>query len=304
MALPIERMAAVLGLLCLAMASFAGPIDVLNACADQKTHVTGLTDLEKQCPLLSEALDALGFAPLLTPDVRAKLNDRSLADFVALASRYEGPRPSAGPRVSSLPAIVSAVNGQQPAVAKTWFDRAKAWVKQWLAQHHIGAADWLNRWWDRLLQSNGFLTTVGYLAMTLVVLAAAAVIFNELKALGLLRRKKAAHATSRATQPELLQAAALMPQSDAQGVGELFNRIVRYLVQSGRLSRAQGLTHRELLAHSTLDTQAQRAAFAQLAGSAEVLLYGPPEAARRDFSPVVAQAHTLLNQLSSESVSA
>jgi hypothetical protein len=93
-------------------------------------------------------------------------------------------------------------------------------------------------------------------------------------------------------------AAALAAVGDGLGVAELLKQIVTCLVQSGRLAREHGLTHRELIARSTLETQMQRAALAQLAGSAELLLYGPPEAKRRDFSPVIAEGRGLLTQLS------
>lgn len=292
----LRRVFTVLGLSWLSISAFAEPFDVLKTCADRAVPATGIEQLEKQCPGLQSALHSLGFASWLSPEVSAKLNSRSLPDFTFLSSRYEMTQPHQGPSAASLPGIAAAVNGVQPTFTVTWLDRLKSWLKRWIAEHHLSGADWLYRWWDRLVQSSGFLTAVGYAAMTLVVLAALIVIHIELRALGIWGRRRPLPPASAPAAPVDFDAS---PLGEASGLGELFNRLVIFLARSGRLPREHGLTHREVIAQSTLDTPEQHMALEQVAASAELLRYGPPAARQTDFALAVAHAQSLLDQLSS-----
>ena len=298
----VRRLFALLGLFYLSIPSLAGPLDDLDSCARRPEFAAGLTQLQKQCPELQQALRALGFAPWLSPEVTGKLNNRSLSDFGFLISRYELAQWHSGPGTASLPAIAAAINGVQPPLSLTWFDRLKVWVKNWIAEHHLSGADWINRWWARLVQASGFVTTVGYIAMALVVLAALTVIYIELKALGMWPRRGSV--TAQAPQTSYPATPAAAQGSEGGNLGELFDRLVIFLARSGRLPRDSGLTHREVIAHSALDTPEQHRALAQIAASAELWRYGPPGARQQDFSPVVARAQGLLIQLSSLPASA
>jgi hypothetical protein len=289
-------LAAILAVAVLAAGARAAPLDDLRECAAQATHQMGSKQLRAICPLLDQSLEAAGLAKMLDDQGRS-LNAAALEDLLALALRYDIPAKS-GPSTSSLAAIAAQVNGRPVARDPTWWERFKSSLSRWFSQSEPGASGWLDRWLQRLLQA-ALLNSIAYACMALVVAAAVALVLNEMRVAGRLRRSRhaASNGTYRSNSTYHQPAAAPGPPPDARaGVAQLLGLLVARLVQTGRLSSERALTHRELISRSKFDTALQHDAFARLANAAESILYGPSRPSM-PLQPIMQEGHALLEQL-------
>jgi hypothetical protein len=78
----------------------------------------------------------------------------------------------------------------------------------------------------------------------------------------------------------------------------LLRALVKRLLQTGRLSVERSLTHRELIARTSFDSDGQKAVFANVARTAETILYGSNPPAAEHLETVTRQGRELLRQLS------
>jgi hypothetical protein len=132
----------------------------------------------------------------------------------------------------------------------------------------------------------------------LAVAAAIAVIIRELNAAGFARRPGGVTTRSARRSASLGSASDAELAQAASSVAELLRALVQKLLQSGRLKAERSLTHRELIARSAFDSEAQRIVFAGVARTAESLLYGQHGAAPEVLQQVTRQGQALLLQLS------
>jgi hypothetical protein len=282
----------------------AAPLDVLRECAAKlPPERTGIKLLEVDCPQLEGALGDLGLNAMLYDGWREHLNRDALNDLANLADGYGGARPNNPPDIAALPGILDAMAREQTPTSKSWWDAFKAWLKGWLGQH-ADSLNWLDRWFERLGQSVTLTKVISYSLVTLVILAALAVIVNEFKAAG--RARRAGHAASVAGggDPAGADPAAqgAEPIAPADTLAALLRRLVDRLMQTRRLDSERSLTHRELVARSVFDSDAQRAVFARVARTAESLLYGsrlgPARGSPEQLNSVLEDGRTLLAELS------
>jgi hypothetical protein len=276
----------------------AAPIDVLRACAASASGtISGIKDLNAACPQLEGALQSLGLEQILYDAWR--LNNDALRDLAELAEDYGGSRPAGGPDAAALPDILKTLEREQTPSAKSWWDAFRAWLRTWLTRHS-DALTWLDRWLERLEQSMNVVNVITYSLITLVLIAAAAVIVNELKASGSLRRRRGRRAPA-ANEPSSAAATSdsgrLESLAPAERLKALLRMLVSRLLQTRRLKTERSLTHRELVAQSIFDDESQRVVFARVAGSAEAILYGPDGAAPDQLDRVIQEGQTLLAQL-------
>jgi hypothetical protein len=291
-------LAAVLGFALLASWVAAAPIDVLRGCAASASGtISGIKNLKAACPQLEDALQSLGLEQILYDDWR--LNGDALRDLAKLAEDYGGSRPAGGPDAAALPDILKTLEREQTPQPKSWWDAFRAWLKTWLT-HHSDALTWLDRWLERLEQSMTLVNVITYSLIALVLMAAAAVIVNELKASGSLRRRQSRMAPA-ANEPSSAAASSdsgrSEPLAPADRLKALLRMLVSRLLQARRLKTERSLTHRELVAQSIFDDESQRVVFARVAGSAEAILYGPRGAALDQLDKVIQEGQTLLAQL-------
>jgi hypothetical protein len=280
----------------------AAPLDVLRECAAAASPtVSGIKDLNAVCPQLDAALTALRLNEVLYEGWQEKVNAHALQDAVVLAMRYSDSKPQSSLDEGVLRGILGSFKTEQQP--HSWWQALQDWFKRWLAHSNSSLAGWLNRFWDRWLSdvevSPGFLKVFSYGLTVLAVVAAIVVIIRELNAAGLARRLGGVTRTRAARRD-----ASLSSGSDAEfapaasGVAELLRALVQKLLQSGRLKAERSLTHRELIARSAFDSEAQRTVFAGVARTAESLLYGPHGAAPQVVEEVTRQGQALLLQLS------
>ena len=261
---------------------FAAPLDDLRECAAHASPaLAGIKSLATQCPRLNDSLAALGILPMLYDGWQQRLNRDALGDLVKLAETYDGPAPTAAPDITALPGVLEALQGERSPASKSWWDAGIAWFKGWLSRHS-DSLNWLDRWLGQIGRASSS-EWITYGLMTLVLIAAFAVVLNELKAAGALRRRSAVKpaSTPRDTTAHAGESADMEPGARSRRLAELLRAIVSRLVQTGRLTAERSLTHRELVARSVFDSDSQRAVFAAVAGRAEAMLYGaqagPPE---------------------------
>jgi len=284
--------------------AISAPLDTLSACAEHTSYATsGLEKLEAACPGLSDALQALGFDRTLPDGWRQHLDAHALRDLEDLAQRYAASPPRM-PGTASLAGILAALSKSEAPPSPSWWESFRAWFKHWLADSDSALARWLNRalqQWNVHTEISGtVLEIIGYLFGAAVVIAAVIVILRELRAAGLLGRRRAAAATA-ASGPESGVPAddgRSSAHPDADALSALLRELVASLSRTGRLPEARVLTHRELIARSRFETEAQQAAFARVAAGAEALFYGPKYAAAGADPRLLAEGRSLLEQLS------
>jgi hypothetical protein len=278
----------------------AAPVDVVRDCgATASPAISGIKGLGAACPQLEEALQALGLEPMLYDGWREGLNRDALRDLTNLAEGYAGLKPRVSPDIAALPGILKTLAHEQTPLPKSWWDAFRAWFKIWLS-HHPDALTWLDRWLDRIGQSTTLFNIISYSMVALVLLAAAAVILNELKASGAVRRRRDRGSGTRKLDHAAISSGTegLEPIALAGRLTELLRILVSRLVQTRRLKADRSLTHRELVVRSTFEDESQRAVFAAVAGAAESILYGRNGAAPDQLNGVLHEGQALLAQLS------
>jgi hypothetical protein len=281
----------------------AAPVDVLRDCAAKASPaISGIKDLGAACPRLEQALQALGLPPMLYDGWQDRLNRDALPELANLAENYSEPKSGFSPDVAALPGILKALAREQTPLSKSWWDAFRAWLKNWLA-HHSDQFTWLDRWLERIGQSTTLFHVVSYSLVALVLMAAVAVIVNEMKAGGASRRRHRAASAAGAVNPAAVRADSegLEPSALADRLAELLRTLVSRLVQTRRLRAERTLTHRELVARGTFDNESQRAVFAAVAGTAESILYGAESAAPEQLNRLLREGRALLAQLSDAS---
>lgn len=281
-------------------ASFAGaaPIDVVRSCGDTTSAASGIKDLNTACPGLEDALQALGLDRMLYDGWRERLTRDSLRDLVRLEASYRGALPASPPEVSALSAILAQLAREQNPAPKSWWDALTAWFHTWLKSHDADSFSWLDHWLEHLEQSTALWHAILYSLIAVVLMFAVWVVFNELKAAGVGSKRRPQSAAPRgAVADDAVLAQASLPAAPGDQVAALLRRLVKRLLQTGRLKAERALTHRELVLGSSFDSESQRAAFAALASTAEAVLYGARSTSPEHLDSVLRQGRTLLAQL-------
>ncbi len=293
-------LAGTLAWVCLA----AAPLDVLRDCAAKlPPERVGIKSIAADCPQLEGALADLGLDQMLYDGWRARLNRDALKDLANLADGYGGSRPKNAPDIAALPGILDSMAREQTPTPKSWWDAFKAWLRSWLGRH-ADSLSWLDRWFEHLGESLTLTKVISYSLVTLVLLAAIAVIVNEFKVAGRARRgaddPTGADPAAQGAQP--MAPVDSVADNLADKLAALLRRLVDRLMQTRRLDSERSLTHRELVARSVFDSDAQRAAFARVARTAESLLYGSHHGPSREspevLNAVIEEGRSLLAQLS------
>jgi hypothetical protein len=277
----------------------AAPLDEVRDCAAHASHgIVGLAALGVVCPQLESALRSLGLEAILGDGWRDRLASYSLADYADLAQRYSGAKPRGSPNVSALPGILESMARERMPLLQSQWQMFKDWLRAWLARH-AGALHWLDRWLAELRLSTALGNVIQYSLIILAVAGAVAVVVNELRAAGWFRRRGRA-----ASRPPYVDSSSAAPDSGAEPLAApaerlaaLLRLLVQRLIQSGRLRRERSLTHRELVVRSSFDSESQREVFAAVAGTAEILLYGPQGAAPPELDGIYKDGQALLTQL-------
>jgi len=274
---------------------------VRECAARASPALSGIKDLGAACPDLAVALTSLGFDNVLYDAWRERLTVEGLRDLAELADHYAGSRWMGAPNPVALPEILEALKHEQAPQSESWWDSIKAWLKQRLPPSLLQWLDrWLGSWLSPTQVSPTLVKIIAYCSTAVVLLAAVIVIVNELKAAGVLRRRRG---PPRKALPAGIAEAGTAGNDGAQSpvshrLNELLRLLVNILMQTGRLKAERSLTHRELIARSSFDSEWQRAAFARVARTAETMLYGSSGTQPEHLAHTIEQGELLAAGLS------
>jgi hypothetical protein len=272
---------------------------LLGRCADSLDDESiGLEALEDECPGLEEAIERLGFMPLLSDKQRDQLDLNSLKELRALSYRYGGRAGNNSPGLDSLDSVLDEIKQQRAEQPLTLLQRFKRWLRSLWERQQASGDPWFTQWLSEHQLSSAVRQGLLIAVTVLIVLLALAVLINELRASGVLRKRQAAAAEGTGFFDSALAASAGPMDLDAAAPGErpslLLRMLVATLVKTGRLRTERSLTHRELGVRARFDDPQQRECFERVAELAERVVYGHARLPREDLDSIV-QAGRALN---------
>jgi hypothetical protein len=272
-------------------------LDIIDDCSSSAREETrGLTDLESECPGLTRALEVEGYLPLLSDGVRSVLDRSQLADLLTVDDRYDA-QEVREVDVGTLGPILDSLRVEKPQRQQTWWDRFVAWLRGLLERQEGNADNWFARWLEQQDFSTVITRAILIVAIVLLIGVAIAVLLNELRAAGVLR-KRLSDPSVDARVAGL--ASETLPDLDSLSADHkapaLLRMLVATLVRSGRLRTERSLTYRELCTRATFDDAKQRDCFRRVAALAERTVYGYGVSAE-EVEPVVVAARALDAQL-------
>ena len=300
-------------LLALAFAASALPagapardaLAALDACVAQLDHGqdVGYQRIAARCPDLTQSLTQSEWAPWLPRDWNRSNNQLSadgLSELHALLSRTA---PAAGggrePDVAKLGAVLARVT-QADAPRGGWWQRFKQWLREIFAPQPARAErGWLRRLFGALGISEALLQGIAWGALAIVVALAAAVVINELRVAGLLKRRprRAGRAPRAAVRPAQVTLGDLEQASAAQQPQLLLQLVTLRLAEQDLLPPARALTLQEVLRAVRLPQPSDRERLRQLALTCEQLRFSDRAIAPQILATAVARGRELLATL-------
>jgi hypothetical protein len=283
----------------LATAAMAAPVDVIQACGSSASPtLTGIDKLAAVCPDLESAITSTGLDRALPRGWRERLSSAQLHDLVAIADRYAAANARATPGTESLGAVLRGLRAAAPP-DKSWWASLKEWLRDWLARSDSAFAKWLRDMAGRVNVSQGALTIVAYCLAAIIGVVALILGMREFQTW--IARRKAASADEQPdgqrAKPAALPAEPDQPNSDEVRLSRVLRALVMRLLETGRLSAARSLTHRELVSRSRFDQDGQRGEFAGVTAVAEALVYGPRGAVQSAIPQAIERGESLLAQI-------
>lgn len=295
-----RRLAAALAALWWASAG-AADSGLLTACAGQApAGARGIAALEAACPGVQAALQEQGLAAHLPSGWQESLDAESLGALARLHQRYQD-QPQRQPDPTVLPGILQQLASEQAEPRRTLWQMAMDWLRTWLGQQEGGKGSWLDDLLERLGQSRDLIRVVTYVLLAIVLVAVIALVVHELRAHGVLSRRRtpvghgdaAQDIDRKARDPRLqdLDAAALHEQPAL-----LLRLLVAQLMARGALQAERSLTHRELVEQARLPDADSRARFARVSRTAERARYAAGTLDPAQAREVIADGRALLLQ--------
>jgi hypothetical protein len=290
-------------------ATEADPLAELSACIarlDTQLDV-GYERIAARCPDLTLALERSGWAAWLPRGWKEPGNDLSagsLSELRVIVQRELAPRPLARtPRVERLSGILTDLgsNGQQGS--SVWA-RFKQWLRSLFQRGGEERDDgWFGHMLERMGVSDAAIQLITYIALGGIVALGGFIVFNELRAAGVLGRRGsgrhegagagAAGSRSRPTLRDVEQAAL------AERPRLLLEMIAAKLTDLKRLPPAGAFTVRELTRAAHLREESDRARLSELALAAERARFAEGDIERSVVDTAVAHGRALLTSLDS-----
>lgn len=252
----------------------------LEACAaelDPELDL-GYERVAARCPDLTVALEHSPWAAWLPADWKEPRNPLSAASLRALHDALVRESAAAAGRRALHPERVRAVleRVMRPQGAEEgWWARFKRWLREILTAPPQDDGNWWRRLLGNVSMDRAMLRVVAGFAIALLVVLAVAVVTNELRIAGLLRRRR-----GRAPLPGAGRAARGAPGLSAVDGAEpraqpalLLELIAARLAALDRLPPARAFTVRELTRRALLADEAARARLADLAAVSERVRY-------------------------------
>lgn len=261
-------------------------LPALEACAGELDPQLdlGYERVAARCPDLTGALEHSPWAAWLPADWKEPRNQLSAASLRALheALVRESPAVRAGAPAAvtralhpeRVRAVLERVMRPQRA-GEGWWARFKRWLREVLTARPQDDSHWWRRLLGDVSMDRAMLRVAAGFAIALLVILAIAVVMNELRIAGLLRRRPLSTrlpAGGRAARggPALSDVAGAEPRAQPALLLEL---IAARLASLGRLPPARAFTVRELTRRALLADEDARARLADLAAVSERVRY-------------------------------
>ncbi len=281
----------------------ASEIDACISRLDPQLDI-GYDRIAARCPELVKQLDHGAWAPWLPRGWKESGNDLSaggLKEFRELVIR-ESAAATPAPRAPDAQRIRSILDELAGTHSAGWWSRFKSWLRSILETREQSTDEsWFSRLVSHLGVSQSLRQVIAYCALAAVILLAAFIVANELRAAGLLRRRGAA-ALSRQVPSAIGAQALSWADIERASLGDkprlLLELVVSRLTDRGYLPPAGALTVRELTQAVQLPEPDDRTRLSDLALAAERVRFSaqdPQSPERLDES--ISRGRELLDRL-------
>jgi hypothetical protein len=284
----------------IALAAPSDPLTEIDACVarlDTKLDV-GFERIAARCPTLAATLKGSTYGAWLPRDWDGRGNQLSpvgLQDLKALLLRERRRAPAARQlSVAAVPSILTRLAAaDQP---RTPWERFKAWLHRLLSVPPERAQqNWLQRLFGLLQVPGSVWRLISWAALGVIVVLAALVVVNELRAAGVLRPRTRARRDARLPRPTRAVTLADIGQAEpAQRPRLLLGLIAARLTAQARLPQSRALTVRELTSAAELTDPLDRARLGNLAAACEQLRYSDRAPASSVLLQALAEGGALL----------
>jgi hypothetical protein len=282
----------------------ADPLPALDGCLsrlDPELDI-GYDRIAARCPDLVKQLDHGAWAPWLPRSWKEPGNDLSAGGLKELRELVERESAaSASPRAPDIRHLKGVLNGLTGTSTGGWWSRFKAWLRSILETREQPIDDsWFTRMVSHVGISQSLRQLIAYAALTAVVLLAAVIVINEVRAAGLLPKR--GDATRKKPGPRDM-GAPHMAWGDIERAPLrekprlLLQLIVRRLSDRGSLPPAAALTVRELTRAARLPEPDDQARLSELALAAERVRYSAGELESAALDESIARGRELLDRL-------
>jgi hypothetical protein len=294
-------------LLTAAGAAAAATGDALNAIDDCLGQLdpaldVGYERIAQRCPDLGPSLAASPWAPWLPRNWNEHNNTLSAGGLQELRTLLTRPAPVAGvpaPRVERVAAVLAALApNERPRGG--WWARFKQWLREILSPRPVDPGQ---AWWRRLIGglslSQALRQAILWGALALVVALVGAIVINELRVAGLLRRRPRRTFRSGAVpySPARLSLEQVEQASPGLQPRLLLEVIVARLREQERLPPARALTLHELQRAARLPAHADRERLAALTAACERVRFAAQEVPAAMLTAALARGRELLAAL-------
>jgi hypothetical protein len=280
----------------------------IDACIERLDPLTdiGFERIAARCPDLAPTLERSGWAAWLPQGWKDSRNDLSPGSLTELRTLVEAElrnkTVARAPRVQRLEEILSGLGSAGAQRGGLWA-RFKQWVRSVFTP---GEEDNDSSWLDRMIGRGGLSQTVveliTYLALGLIVLLAALIVVNEIRASGLLRAREKRERQAEAELQGLTRSNVTWQDVDGASLLEkprlLLEMVAGRLVALGQLPPASALTVREITRAARLPDEGDRARLSQLALAAERARYAPDPLAVIGIETAIDEGRVLLARVS------
>jgi hypothetical protein len=301
-------------LACVASACLAQPqsstsgqqaLTALDACIarlDPSLDV-GYAQVSVRCPTLARSLERSGWAEWLPKgwkEARNELSAGSLTELRTVAAReLEASEVSQAPNVARLNEVLAGLGAVTEERNSLW-SRFRAWLRAIIERNRPTDRSWL----DKMIQHHGrsqtFVDLLTYSALGAVILLAAIILTNELRAAGLLKRH--ARESSRASAANLAQKSTLSWRNIEEASSSdkprlLLELLIARLTELRKVPPAGALTVRELTRSVELANSDDRTRLSDIARAAERVRYSAQPVTPKVIDATLEQGRKLLERL-------
>jgi hypothetical protein len=240
----------------------------------------GYDRIAARCPDLARVLERSEFEEWLPQgwkEARNNLSAGSLTELAAVVERELSTRASSRtPRVERLNQVLAGLGPQREEGTGAWA-RFKRWLRGLMEQPDQSRAGWFDRMVSRVGISDAIAEVISYIALGAMVVLALFVVFNELKAAGLLGRRGRSEAAEKKQGAGAAQRVPTFVEIEKAPLVErprmLLELIAARLTALRRLPPASALTVRELTRSADLGDEDDRKRLANVAMTAERARY-------------------------------